>query len=479
MAARIASHTGRPALEMIEEATRLLRRAPIGVILAYYIGSVPCILGLLYFVVDMSRGAFAHEHLPEAALGAAALYLWMKCWHAIFARGLQAALAEEPPVRWTFGQVWRLAIIQVAVQPTGLFFRPIAAQFLLPYVWVYSFYQNVGVLGDGRAPLGEVLRDSARQARLWPAQAHYALLYRYGFATIVWLNAAIFTLLAPQLLKMFFGIETIFTQNLMGLVNTTLIAAITGVTYLCTDPLRKALYVLRCFHGTAVHSGDDLLAELKRLRKPSMAAAAAILLLLGLAGAQPAHAAEPEPTPVRVNSSELNRSIDDVLQRREFAWRLPQERDARPTEKGWLTSFVEDVSRSIGKAVSAGIRMARDFMDWVKRFFKRSDNDADESSGGWNLAGSARWVTYSITALAVLGLIFAFWRYRKARKLGVLAAQPVNAAPDLTSDDIVADQLPEEGWLRLARELHEAGDLRLALRASYLAGLAHLGSRDL
>ena len=51
--------------------------------------------------------------------------------------------------------------------------------------------------------------------------------------------------------------------------------------------------------------------------------------------------------------------------------------------------------------------------------------------------------------------------------------------PDLRSDDIVADHLPEDGWLKLARELMEQGELRLALRASYLAGLAHLGHRQL
>ncbi|MDQ3623852.1 MAG: DUF4129 domain-containing protein, partial [Verrucomicrobiota bacterium] len=38
---------------------------------------------------------------------------------------------------------------------------------------------------------------------------------------------------------------------------------------------------------------------------------------------------------------------------------------------------------------------------------------------------------------------------------------------------------PEDGWLQLARELVGRGEMRLALRASFLAGLAHLGKRDL
>jgi hypothetical protein len=55
----------------------------------------------------------------------------------------------------------------------------------------------------------------------------------------------------------------------------------------------------------------------------------------------------------------------------------------------------------------------------------------------------------------------------------------VAIAPDLHAPDLLADQWPEEGWLKLARELAQAGNLRLALRASYLAGLAHLGQRQL
>ena len=51
--------------------------------------------------------------------------------------------------------------------------------------------------------------------------------------------------------------------------------------------------------------------------------------------------------------------------------------------------------------------------------------------------------------------------------------------PDLHSEDVTADQLPEDRWLQLARELLDRGDLRLALRAAYLGVLAHLGQREL
>jgi hypothetical protein len=57
-------------------------------------------------------------------------------------------------------------------------------------------------------------------------------------------------------------------------------------------------------------------------------------------------------------------------------------------------------------------------------------------------------------------------------------AEPVLQAPDLEDENIAADQLPEDSWLQLARELMSKGELRLALRALYLASLAHLAGRQ-
>ena len=39
----------RTALDLVEEAARLLRRAPVSALLSYYLGAIPCLLGLLFF----------------------------------------------------------------------------------------------------------------------------------------------------------------------------------------------------------------------------------------------------------------------------------------------------------------------------------------------------------------------------------------------------------------------------------------------
>src|ERR1700687_5436624 len=61
------------AVELYEEATHLLRRAPVSVI-AYYTGSVPFILAFLFFWADMSQSSLAYEHCAPASLGLALLY---------------------------------------------------------------------------------------------------------------------------------------------------------------------------------------------------------------------------------------------------------------------------------------------------------------------------------------------------------------------------------------------------------------------
>ena len=62
------SHKKHPksAIRIIEEAVHILRSAPGSLLSVYYIGSVPFILGLLYFWADMSRSAKAWATQPTA-----------------------------------------------------------------------------------------------------------------------------------------------------------------------------------------------------------------------------------------------------------------------------------------------------------------------------------------------------------------------------------------------------------------------------
>src|SRR5439155_4820129 len=123
---------GKPALDLIEEAVHLLRGAPAGVLACYYLGALPFTLALLYFWTDMSRGAFAHEHVSEASCAVALLFVWMKTWQAIFCANLRALAAHATPPRWTLRRIARTALVQAALQPLALFARPLALLITLP-----------------------------------------------------------------------------------------------------------------------------------------------------------------------------------------------------------------------------------------------------------------------------------------------------------------------------------------------------------
>ena len=88
-------------------------------------------------------------------------------------------------------------------------------------------------------------------------------------------------------------------------------------------------------------------------------------------------------------------------------------------------------------------------------------------------------VVLLLVALAglLLWLSFRLWQRRGPDQ--EVVAQALAPAPNLADESVEADQLPEDGWMALANELLGRGELRLALRAYYLATLAHLAERNL
>jgi len=88
------------------------------------------------------------------------------------------------------------------------------------------------------------------------------------------------------------------------------------------------------------------------------------------------------------------------------------------------------------------------------------------------------WTLVAVVASVLAIIIYRAWRGRR-KSPPVIASEAVLPVPDLADENVGADQLPEEGWTKLARELLARGELRLAMRAFYLASLSHLAARNL
>src|SRR5439155_69067 len=219
-------------------------------------------------------------HCAPAALAVSLLFLWMKTWQSIFARHLKAQITGQPAAAMTLSGFFRTALNQTILQPSALFLLPLSLLIVLPFGWLYAFYQGVTVFGaEVGVTAKHVFERAARQAHLWPRQNHLLLGALLLFGLVIFLDVAIGLATVPSLLKMLFGIETAFTRSPWGLLNTTFVATVLALTYLCLDPLVKAVYLLRCFYGESLHTGEDLRAELKQF-VPGAGADAMVLLLV-------------------------------------------------------------------------------------------------------------------------------------------------------------------------------------------------------
>jgi hypothetical protein len=106
--------------------------------------------------------------------------------------------------------------------------------------------------------------------------------------------------------------------------------------------------------------------------------------------------------------------------------------------------------------------------------------NTDSSSGGTIFGVKPSVLLYLLLAAVLGGLgIFLLRTRRPRRAISRVVPLSVERPLDITDETVSADQLPEDGWIRLAKELMDQGELRLAMRAFYLATLAHLARRGL
>lgn len=462
-----------PAIEMIEEAAALLRSAPASAWFAYAAGTIPFVLALLEFWFHVTQDAFAAENLAAKALAAALAYLWMKCWHAVFAAHLQAVLAGEPPPRWPANRTARLAAVQCTLQPLGLMARPVAMLITIPYGYVHSFFQAVTIRGDGSAGKpSAIAREAMVESKRWAGQNHAGLALLCFFYFLAFFNLVAAGLLAPAMLKSLFGIDSVAATNVWTLLNTTFFLAVSVCAYACTDPLFKAFYALRSFRLRSLASGTDLTVELRRIT-------VAILLCALVPFAIPMASGASEPQSPRSWSREqLDNGIDETLRDPKYAWRMPRQAD--PDKRGLIDGFFIGVGKTVKGWFAPVWKWAKEKLEWLLRWMRREPPPFRESSD----AGWGQWtgpVLYVLCGLiAVVGglLLLRRLRYRKLPRVEA-AVQLVPVMEDLHRDDISADQFPEDEWIALAERMMEQGDHRLAIRALYLALLSHLARREL
>ena len=469
--------TGPDAVELIEEAVHLLRRAPARAWAVYVAGTIPFVSALLFFWAHTTWFRPSAAALAWSALGLATLYAWMKAAQSEFCAQLMALRMGTRLPDWSWRRIGGFLAAQLALQPWALIAVFVASVVAVPFGWVFAYSQIVTVIGRDEA----LHAASVREAKRWPAENHFALLLISGVALCVWCNFASAIFVVPWLANRLLGIENMFHLSGVWLLNTTFLASVTGLTWLATDPLLKAFYTLWVFNGRSRTTGDDVRIEFRRSGvAPAVAAMFFAMIVLGSGRVVAAEA--PRPAARAVNPVALDHAIDHVLAGSDFAWRLrPLPPPPGQQPKGPLARFINEGMDLLRSAAHTVGRWIRSVVDWIERQFS-SDGPSRQSSGSIG-AGLARLMLYLFIGAAVLLLLWLIsllvGQGRRASP-HVVSAQPIApAAPDLRDATVHAAQLPADGWLALARAEIANGEWRLALRALYLATLARLAAEGL
>ncbi|MDA7926455.1 DUF4129 domain-containing protein [Verrucomicrobiales bacterium] len=481
---RSENETG--AVQILEEAFHLLRSIDLNLYWRFYLGTIPFVIGLLYFAADMSRSGMAREDAAFVAGIMALLYVWMRVCQARFCDGLWNFLSPktdgEIRKRICFRGVAALLLLHSIQGPLLV----IGLITVIPLGWVIAARENLSVLAfrneRSEGGLRKLWAESLRLSGYQWAQNHGVLIVLGIFTLFTWVNVIGTAILVPTFAKAIFGIDSVFTISpIAAVLNSTFFLGSLLLTYLVVAPLMKAAYTIRCFQARSRSTGEDLLsrlAESRSLRRRELSGALLSLLLAMVFVLSPGSVFAEEP--VEQQSSELGEAIATTLEQKKYQWQLPRREaleENRSAEQSWLASRLQEIAESTRELVAA---LGKLLEDWIEKLLgdqsKSGNSDQTKNIKFFKEIGSTMSLALVLIVLGLIVWIFvALYRKHLSESSVKVDDEGVGGVVDLESEDIIASQLPENEWMKLAREQMAGGDRRLAVRALFLASLAKLG----
>jgi hypothetical protein len=470
-------------IDLVERAVHLLRRTPLASLALFYVGAVPFCMALLFYLADMAASPFAAERCAGGALGLALLYVWMKCWHAVFCSRLYAIAAHRKAGPLKAREIFQLIHFQLTRSTWSLLAIPIAATIMIPFGRVYAYYQNLTIVDCARLPAKEAVALAGDKSKPWPKQNHYMLAILYGFGYLVFINVVTVVGQVPGLLKSLVGIESEFCMSYHWMGNTTFLTAVAVLTYLVVEPFIKSAYVLRYYACESITTGEDIIAELKQV--PARRSVAGVvrmglilLMTLGSVGAVRAEVTENETATVEVEM--LDETLDRVMLKREFTWRMPREyAPAEDSETGFFGRFLDRVEHWIKSTFEKIGKAVERFFEWLGDKLTKTENRKPRTNGFDPAFFKGLSVFVGAVLLLVLGILLAKALLDRRRPLPKMEeAQSAAVEVDIEDEELLATMLEEDEWITMARDFAAKGELRKSMRAWFLAGLAALSRMD-
>lgn len=466
-------------IDLLEDSVHLLKMSDVRSWLIYLIGVVPFLAIFVMFWGEMANSGLAYRYLPIGAGIVALSYLWMKCWQSYWIITLRNTLVQNE-FQLTLRDRLKIARRQIIFQPWSLIIVPVSLALIIPYPWLFAFFQNLSTceaLGDSEN--NTVTEKAMRYAGVQKMQLGlFAALWLKMLILFVFVNWLTLLAAVPFLLFSLLGVESEFVRSPYALLsNSTFYVTGLALTYLTLDPLVKAFFFLRCYYAESRTTGMDVLVMLKRFAQPATHALALVLLICALIpGTAFAQSDEAGVLPV----DDFRETMKEVSAQKKYIWRHPTELIIQSEEPpGWAVAIREYTAEFF----NALEQYWDDFWKWVRDFFKDKEPEQKGSEDiVEGLSSIMKVVLIGLVVILAAVVVIIFIRSFKNRRTmidAVSVAPQADDSPDLNREDVTADELPTDRWLAYARELAAKGDYRLAIRAVFLAQIAFLADQRL
>ncbi len=152
----------------------------------------------------------------------------------------------------------------------------------------------------------------------------------------------------------------------------------------------------------------------------------------------------------------------------------------KPPTNAFL-AFTESVGTKVGEFWDRFVKAWQDLVSRVRKLFSADERDPDENAPGAKTNTKDVWALMALFgAVLAAAVFFALLRARRLAPTVVVEARPAPVPPpDISREDIQADEQPEDEWMRRALEYRRGGNLRLAIRALFLSCLSSLAGAKL
>lgn len=486
-------------LEALERGFALFQSTFTGEAWRYYAGAAPLVLCFIpLWVIDGQIRISDGSLLLQAVLLAAAYLLRARMVAGYMQRVRQRAFGvpESKPVGVAAqaAATGRLLAWKISLSVAALATVPTVAM----ASWFYSACQFVSLEAQEDASERHSFGGCLTLASQWFGGGLILFLMLFPLWIAVWLNGMILAMILPALLRSIFGVRTLLSTP-MGiyalLQSSAFWLSLFAGAWLALDPVVKCTFIAVYQHLRSRREGDDLRGALASLprehqKKAELIAASRpggramiaslvvlALILLGASQTARARAANVSLNPGGAETlagstnqtrvQKLREALDRESQRSIYRWHDAE----HPSPPTWLDKLLGKIGHSFQRAWEA-------FSSFLRKLWPRALtlSPEKEEGGGWRLKDIRLWLALVLVlTLGVAASLLWLRRQREAAQLSVPVA--ITPLPDL-SNAAVASERSEDEWFALAERLEGKGELRLALRAAYLALLAGLSQRE-